>query len=165
MLENNEVWKDCKGYEGLYQVSNLGRVWSVKSQRVLKPAGDEYLHVCLTAKNGKLKNEKVHRLVALAFIDNPDQFPCVNHKDEDKKNNCVDNLEWCSYQYNNAYGTRNKKKIVQLTLDGEYVATFNSVNSAAEAVNRGRTAITECLKGRNKSCAGYRWLYLEDYEK
>ena len=111
MLENNEIWKDCKGYEGKYQVSNFGRVWNANNQRYLKPwisKGGYYL-VNLISKNGKIKHESIHRLVAIAFIDNPCNYPQVNHKDEDKTNNRVDNLEWCDSKYNNNYGTRNER--------------------------------------------------------
>lgn len=111
MMEINEIWKDCKGYEGLYQVSNLGRVWNIKLQRYLKGSYDKdgYIRVNLTAKNGKVKTERVHRLVALVFLDNPNNYPQVNHKDENKGNNCVDNLEWCDAKYNINYGTRNDR--------------------------------------------------------
>ena len=97
MMEIKEIWKDCKGYEGLYQVSNLGRVWDIKLQRYLKGSYDKdgYIQVYLTAKNGKVKMERVHRLVALVFLDNPNNYPQVNHKDKNKGSNCVDNLEWC----------------------------------------------------------------------
>lgn len=116
MLENNEVWKDCKGYEGLYQVSNLGRVWSVKSQAYLKGSSDKdgYIRVHLTAKNGKRKHESIHRLVAIAFIPNATGLPVVNHKDENKQNNNVDNLEWCSARYNTIYSKGKAIRCVEL---------------------------------------------------
>ena len=97
-MEIKEVWKDCKGYEGLYQVSNYGRVWSVKGQRYFTGSVNNrgYYATTLTAKNGKRKTEMIHRLVALAFLNNPNNYPQVNHKDENKLNNCVDNLEWCT---------------------------------------------------------------------
>lgn len=106
-----EIWKDCKGYEEKYQVSNLGRVWSVKGQKYLKGTVSKsgFVYVHLTAANGKYKKERLHRLVALAFLDNPNDLPQVNHKDEDKLNNCVDNLEWCDSKYNANYGTRNQR--------------------------------------------------------
>ena len=114
-----EIFKDIKGYEDLYQVSNLGRVKSLKrispqghllKERIKKQSnrGGGYLFVTL-CKSGIQTMYSVHRLVAEAFLSNPDNLPCVNHKDENKQNNCVDNLEWCSYQYNCNYGTRNKK--------------------------------------------------------
>ena len=109
-----EIFKDIKGYEGLYQVSNLGNVKSLNynhtgKERILKPGlVKEYLKVSL-CKNNKIRMFSVHRLVAEIFLPNPDNLPCVNHKDENKQNNCVDNLEWCTYKYNANYGNRNKK--------------------------------------------------------
>lgn len=122
----DEIWKDVIGYEGLYRVSSLGSVKSVTryvktvhkgyegsrliKERVLKPYLGKHGYFILTMrKNGRYKTEEVHRLVALAFIPNPDDLPCVNHKDENKQNNSVDNLEWCTRAYNNNYGNRNKK--------------------------------------------------------
>ena len=111
MLDNNEIWMDCKGYNGKYQVSNMGRVWNVKSQTYLKGTVTDrgYVYVHLTAPNGKHKKERLNRLVALAFIPNPLGLPQVNHKDENKLNNCADNLEWCDAKYNANYGTRNQR--------------------------------------------------------
>ena len=117
-----EVWKDISEYEGLYQISNLGRVKSLprkNSKRIINkeiikvftklPNG--YLKVGLS-KNGKTKYYFVHRLVAETFIDNPENKPCINHKDCDKKNNCVDNLEWCTYKENNSYKNHHLKRNV-----------------------------------------------------
>ena len=112
-----EEWRDIKGYEGKYQVSNLGRVKSLKDshgnyrEKILSntPTKDGYLTVGLY-KKGKSKPYKVHRLVAEAFIENTNNHPIINHKDENKQNNRVDNLEWCTYQYNNTYGTRTKRQ-------------------------------------------------------
>lgn len=116
-----EFWKDIKGYEGFYQVSNLGRVKSLakyqkgnggsifwRKETILKPAnsGRGYLMVVLI-KNKKRKSYILHRLVADAFIPNPYNLPQVNHKDENKTNNVVSNLEWCDNKYNSNYGTRN----------------------------------------------------------
>ena len=107
-----EIFKDIEEYEGLYQISNLGRVKSLKygKERILKPAKDKkgYLYVCLY-KQGKMKIYRVHRLVAQAFIPNPNNLPQVNHKDEDKTNNASSNLEFCDAKYNNNYGNHNKK--------------------------------------------------------
>ena len=123
MIEINEIWKDIEGYEGFYKISNLGRVKScerviiatrrhkltfvkIKERiRVIRKNHKGYLYVMLN-KDGKTKVLKIHRLVAQAFIPNPDNLPCVNHKDEDKTNNIVTNLEWCTHLYNNLYGTR-----------------------------------------------------------
>lgn len=99
-----EIWKDIAGYEGLYKVSNKGRVYNLKFERFMGHISNKYMCVRL-GKYGKQKNYKVHRLVAQAFIPNPDNLPFINHKDENKLNNCVDNLEWCTREYNVNYGT------------------------------------------------------------
>lgn len=107
-----EIWKDIKGYEGLYQVSNYGRVKSFKhnKEKLRKEVKDNmgYLIVNLS-KNGNKKIYKIHRLVAEAFLQNPNNYPQVNHKDENKINNRADNLEWCTAKYNSNYGTRNER--------------------------------------------------------
>ena len=105
-----EDWKDISGYEGLYVVSNNGRVKNVRSGRVLRGIVNNlgYIMVGLS-KSGKVKMVLVHRLVAKAFIENPDNFREVNHRDEDKANNIVDNLEWCDRKYNVNYGSRMDK--------------------------------------------------------
>ena len=119
-----EEWRPIEGYEGLYEVSNTGRVRSVDRYvkysngqihlhkgKVLSPVKSNlgYLLVSLCC-NGKYKSISVHRLIAQAFIENPDNLPEINHKDEDKTNNSVDNLEWCDRSYNNNYGTRKDKE-------------------------------------------------------
>ena len=110
-----EIWKDIKGYKGKYQVSNLGRVKSLNyrntgKEKILSPGkySGEYLQVMLY-KDGKLKKHSIHRLVALAFIPNSNNYPIINHKDENPSNNRVDNLEWCTYKYNSNYGTCRQK--------------------------------------------------------
>lgn len=158
MENKNEIWKDCKGYEGLYQVSNLGRVWTIRSQRYLKgsPDKDGYLRVHLTAKNGKVKLEKIHRLVALAFIDNPNHYPVVNHKDENKQNNKVDNLEWCSVAYNTQYSHAKRIKCVEL--DKEY----QSSQEAMRQLGLDGSSIRKCCKDNRKTCGGYHWRYCDE---
>lgn len=112
-----EIWKDIKGYEGLYQVSNTGKV-KILSKNIIKkttkvPKG--YLRVGLT-KNGKTKYFYPHRLVAQAFIPNLQNKPCVNHKDRNVKNNNVDNLEWCTYKENNNYENCQKRRITSRSI-------------------------------------------------
>lgn len=112
-----EIWKDVQGYEGLYQVSNLGNVKSTKRQGTcggsLKQRADKDGYMCVVlAKHNKMKNYFVHRLVATAFIDNVNLFPYVNHKDENKANNVVSNLEWCTALYNNTYNNIHTRKIL-----------------------------------------------------
>ena len=109
MNDKNEIiWKDISGYEGLYKVSNTGEIYSMRENKNLSLSTDRYGYPqIILYKNGESKTYKVHRLVALAFIPNPDpiKYPIINHKDENKANNNVENLEWCNYQYNNTYGT------------------------------------------------------------
>jgi hypothetical protein len=110
---NNEIWKDVIGYSGHYKVSNLGRIKSIKfnKERILKQNNlNGYKQIRLYA-NKSIANVLVHRIVAEAFIENIKNYPQVNHKDEDKTNNNVDNLEWCSSSYNNNYGTRSERVI------------------------------------------------------
>jgi len=110
----NEIWKDIKGYETLYQVSNLGRVKSLpkfyQGERILKSRKDRYGYLYIGLIKSKIKKSfKIHRLVAEAFISNPNNYPIVNHKDENKLNNKSKNLEWCTAEYNNMYNGRAKK--------------------------------------------------------
>lgn len=124
----DEIWKPVVGYEGLYEVSNLGRVRSVdryvsfgrwgdngqtrfRKSHLLSPKIDEGYYRVALSKDGVKKLFKVHRLVAQAFIPNPDNLPVVNHKDEDKSNNIVTNLEWCTIQYNSTYGSSIEKNL------------------------------------------------------
>ena len=134
-----EIWKDIKGYEGFYQVSNLGRVKSLKRvarnnhrvrERILKTYIDKdgYIKCCL-CKEGKRKPLMVHRLVAKAFIPNVNNYPVVNHKDEVKDNNKVENLEWCTHKYNVNYGTSNKRKSYKLKGEKNPMYGMNGVKN------------------------------------
>ena len=170
-----EIWKDIKDYEGHYQVSNLSRVKSIKfgKEIILKQnIRRGYYYVCLS-KNGIAKNYFVHRLVAQAFIDNTDNLPCVNHKDEDKLNNNVDNLEFCSVLYNNTYNERHKKiaekningkkskPVLQYTLDGVFVKEWESTREAGRNGYQ-QICISKCCRGINKQHKGFIWKYKED---
>ena len=179
-----EVWKDVVGYEGFYQVSNNGNVRSVDRQvrcsnsvrfykgKILSQCKDDhgYFRVLL-AKAGKHKSSQVHRLVAEAFIQNPNNLPEVNHKDENPGNNCIDNLEWCSKNYNLEYGTgrkrsvkaQHRKKVLQIDFEGNLIAEFDGVNSAARSIGKPKdaTSITKCCTGKNQTAHGYIWRYKE----
>ena len=164
-----EIWKDIKDYEGLYMVSNWGRVKSIKfgKERILKPVTNSsgYLSVKL-CKDGKVKAFTVHRLVAEAFLPNPDNLPCVNHKDENKQNNNVSNLEWCNCKYNINYGTgierRSKKKskpVLQYTLDGEFVREWESATQAEKEGGFNNGHIIAVCGGKRNNHKGYIWRY------
>ena len=154
--------KDIAGYEGLYAVTSCGKVWSYRNEKFLTPFTDKdgYLHVNLH-KDDKMKKYKVHRLVAAAYIPNPDNLPQVNHKDENKANNCLQNLEWCDCKYNINYGTHNKKvsnslkkAILQYDLDGNFIREWASARDVGKEV---RSNIGYCLRGRNKTAYGFVW--------
>lgn len=159
-----EIWKDKKDYEGHYQVSNCGRVKSIKFGKeiileLIKNKGG-YYSVNLS-KNGIVKNYLVHRLVAEAFIDNPDNLPQVNHRDENKLNNNVDNLEWCTNEYNINYGTRTErysKPVLQYTLDGEFVGEWPSARECGRNGFNTRH-VGDCCRGERKTHKGYIWKY------
>ena len=183
----NEIWKDIEGYEGLYQVSNLGRIkslgrtimrrtrWcSVKpytmKPRILKPkrCQGDYFQVGLFTIDGQHSVAKIHRLVAQAFIPNPDNMPEVNHKNEDKADNRADNLEWCTHDGNCRYGTRNQrtgeknaKPVVQMDTEGNVIADYPSVIEAQRATGINRYLIRQCCNGKQESAGGYRWKFKE----
>ena len=158
---NTEVFKDIKGYPN-YQISNLGRVWSKKRQIYLKPHKNNsgYLSVVLPSINGKYKRELIHRLVALTFIDNPNNYPCVNHKDENKENNSASNLEWCDRSYNINYGSRNEKAGKKIKKPIKCIETgiiYNSGVEAAKALGTTPDIISKVLhkKSRCKTANGF----------
>ena len=168
----NEEWRDIEGYEGLYQVSNLGRVRSLNCRGhkgcigILTPRldGKGYEMVALY-KEGKARNTKVHRLVAQAFIPNPNNLPQVNHKDENKTNNNVKNLEWCTNKYNLNYGTRNKRAAKTMGKKVVCVATgeiFNGIREASRKYNIDRSDISKCCQGKRKTAGGYKWEYFKE---
>ena len=108
-----EIYKDIEGYENLYQISNYGNVKSLISGKIRKLSKDRYGYLFIAlSKNDVKKQYKVHRLVAEAFIPNPNNYPQVNHKDEDKKNNAASNLEWCTAKYNANYGTAIQRRLL-----------------------------------------------------
>ena len=166
-----EVWKDVAGYEGQYQVSNTGLVRSItfkknsrKEPLLIKPnvTKNGYLRVGLFTPEKEHKNFLVHRLVAVAFIENPNSLPCVNHIDENKQNNNAENLEWCDNEYNNGYGHRmekTQKAVVMIPNEGEAVV-FKSINEASRATGTPAPHIVNVCKGVRKTAHGARWQYV-----
>lgn len=152
--------KDIRNYEGLYAITEDGKVWSYKRNKWLKPTlyNNGYLYVTFGDKR-----HAMHRLVAEAYIPNPDNLPEVNHKDECKTNNCIKNLEWCTHEYNSNYGNRNKKiseKQGKQILCVELNKTFNSFSDAARALGlKSHVSLVNCFRGRAKTAGGYHWRY------
>lgn len=161
-----EVWKDISGYEGLYQISNLGRVKS--KRKILKPIKGEYLKVGLS-KNGKQNTFAIHRLVAKCFVENKNNYNFVNHKDENKHNNIFTNLEWCTNIYNINYGLRNKKisehnskyKIIQKDKNNNIVHIWKNIWELTHNTNYKKDNISCCCRGKYKYAYGYIWEYAD----
>lgn len=168
-----EIFKDIKGYYGLYQISNLGRVKSLNykrtgKERILKPqkVKNNYLQVLL-CKQGKVKRHYVHRLVSQAFLPNPQNLPEINHKDENPLNNVISNLEWCTRLYNMNYGTRNQRsaesnanspKRCKQVMCLETGIIYSSVK---EAKHKTRLhSISAVCRGERKTCGGFHWKYV-----
>ena len=177
----SEEWRDVVGYEGLYQVSDQGRVKSlerniphwrggeqIRKERILKPTPikDGYLIVDLCA-GGKRKRFLVHRLVCEAFHGNPEGKPQVNHINEDKADNRAANLEWCTAKENINYGTRNErsaktqsKSVVQYTLNGELVKVWPSTMEVQRQTGFSQGAVSEVANGNRKTAHGFIWKYV-----
>lgn len=179
-----EVWKDIEGYENRYQISNLGNVKSlqyrghkgVEKNLVPKVNNSGRLWVELI-KNGKTKQFLIHRLVGMAFIPNPDNLPQINHMDENPKNNQVDNLEWCTGDYNIKYfqerhpefakqrrstGRYNRKldkPVNQIDDCGNVVKRWNNARAIVNEIGYNQWSITQCCDGKRKSAYGFRWQY------
>lgn len=159
-----EVYKQIIGYEGLYEVSNLGNVKSLNylhtgQEKLLSPGiyTNGYLYVVLS-KNGEVKQYLIHRLVAQAFLPNPNNYPQVNHKDENKLNNNVENLEWCTAQYNNEYSKT--KQVGQYDLNGNLIATWKSTVEIQRQLGFDQSSISKCCLGKLKTAYGYIWKYI-----
>ena len=160
MRMKNEIWKDIQGYEGKYQISNMGRFKSLNYRRTGKekilegyPDKDGYLFVQLW-KDGKGKNCRINRLVAQAFLENPQNLPEVNHKDEDKTNNTVDNLEWCNHIYNQYYGTKRERQAKSKGKPVICITTGEIYQCATEAMRKtgvDKANIHKCCTGQYKS--------------
>lgn len=157
-----EEWRPIKGYEGLYEVSSLGRVKSLnyRGSGACKiftgsPDKDGYLRTVL--RNPVKKYVRIHRLVAEAFIPNPTRLPLVNHLDEDKQNNCVDNLEWCTPQYNNDYSL--SRKVIAKDFSGKIVHIFKSTAEAGRSGFNQRH-VSQCCLGKEPHHKGLIWNYV-----
>ena len=189
---NKEIWKPIEGYEGLYEVSNYGRIKSLKrkvfvkkkniyktvNERILKPNKNTHGYYSLfLSKNGMAKIVTVHSLVANAFISNPNNYPQINHKDEDKSNNNAENLEWCTCKYNINYGTHNirvkeknkgkknprareikAKKVFQYDINNNLIKVWEC-GKDCEKFGFSNSKISDCCNKKRKTHKGYKWYH------
>lgn len=178
-----EFWMDIPGYEGLYQASTYGRVKSIErncirgrggiqkvTERFLSLANNKGYLICRLYKKGTSKCIRIHRLVGTTFL--PKMKPSyvqINHKDENRVNNRVENLEWCDCTYNNNYGTRTdraiaplRKEILQFDLDGSLISVYSSLAEASRQTHFSTGNISSCCNGLRKTANGYIWKYKKD---
>lgn len=174
----NEIWKNIKGYEGLYQVSNLGRVKNVRTDKILKQHTARYSGVKL-CKEGVISYHTVHKLMMEAFVPNSFNLPCINHKDEKPWHNYIhinedgsvdpdkSNLEWCTQKYNVNYGTgiercakQKHKPVLQFSSDGVFIKEYPSIKEAAEQTGIvSPSNIGACCRGIYAYAGGFIWRY------
>lgn len=178
MTRHNEEWKDIEGYEGIYQISNMGRVKSLSrkiwngvkffqsSEKILKPGIDSvgYCVVSLYKNDGKAQTVRVHRLVAKAFIPNPNAYRVINHIDANRTNNNVTNLEWCTHKQNSAHaikiGSMNKMMHpVQVVETGQVFPSLSECARQMSEYNVDVKHISDCLRGKLKTHAGFHFKY------
>ena len=176
-----EIWKYIDGYGKDYRISNLGRIESLKFKKpkILSPTdnGKGYLIIGLS-KNNKRKNYYMHRLVATAFIENPNRYKEINHKDNNVQNNCTENLEWCSRSYNVKYsfdkgthkppmsmlGKKGKLHpisipVKQFDIDGNFIKEYESASIASQETNICYMSIKKCRCKKQKTAGGFVWTY------
>lgn len=182
----DEKWKSIKGYDGIYEVSNKGRirrndnVRHVMMHYDVSPLGYKRVNLSI---NNTAKKFLVHRLVAEAFLDNPNDYPIINHKDEKPWNNTVENLEWCNYSYNNSYNdlparrmkTRSKnikngktkigRPVVQLDLNDNFIKEWANAERAYVELGISSSTISACCRHvpHKKTAGGYKWIYKDEY--
>lgn len=176
----DEIWKPIKDYEGLYEVSNYGRVRSLDHKVAIsngnyRTSRGKLMSLCKTSHGylfvslGRGNKRSIHRLVANAFIENPYNLPCVNHKDEVKDNNHVENLEWCDKSYNALYGScqdklRKYKNVPVYMIDKismNIIQRFDSMKIAMQETGIGKEMISMVCRGIRKTAGGYIWKYAE----
>ena len=149
--------KDIKGYEGLYAITSCGKVWSYQRKKFLTPytSGNGYFKVGLFKDNGE-KQYYVHRLVAEAYLPNPENLPQVDHIDDDKTHNYLNNLQWITHRDNNRKSKN--KPILQFDLDGNFIREWECASDVGREV---QSHICACAKGKLSTAYGYKWIYKE----
>lgn len=157
-----EEWKDICGYERYYQVSNYGRVRNKLTSKILIQTKTKAGYYHLTLGYSKRKDMLVHRLVAMAFVENKQSLPIVNHIDENKLNNHADNLEWCTQEFNVNYknaGNHKKHSVIQMDMSNNHIKTWRSLQEAEKETNVKYQNISRCCRKLRKSAGGYIWRY------
>lgn len=158
-----EIFKDIDNYEDLYEISNQGRVRNKITGKILKPNIKNGYYYLILCKDEIHKHHYIHRLVASAFIPNPNNFSQVNHIDENKLNNNVDNLEWCTSQYNTNYSIHKRSKPVnQFSLDSRLLNTYKSTQEASRQTGINQGNIVQCCLGNPKysHTGNFIWKYV-----
>lgn len=172
----NEIWKPIKGYEGLYEAGTSGLIRNAKTKEIKSTRPNERGYLVVELYKGNVRNHKlVHQLIAKTFIPEEQWNESINHKDEDKQNNRIDNLEFCTMIENIKYGTRGlrsglarfnhplrSKKILQLTKNGVIIKEWCSIAEAYRQTKICRQNIVKCLKGLRNHAGGYQWKYKEE---
>lgn len=165
-----EEWRPVKGLEGLYEVSSFGRI-RTKERKEVRQSNNPNAYKTVTLKysdGSRFNNTLVHRLVAEAFIPNPDNLPCVNHRNERKTCNVVENLEWCDIRYNNNYNEKkmvnnmSKTKVCAYDFNGNLIKTFNTITDAKNDFKADTSNISKCCRGQILYHNGYVWRYEND---
>ncbi len=179
-----EIWKDVVGYEGLYQVSDRGRIKSIcsyvrlqngelmkKKPHILKLQDRCGYKLVNLFKGGRSHTLNIHRLVAEAFLPNPHRYSVVNHKDENKSNNSLSNLEWCTHAYNLSYGTAQRRRavsqgkvVIQLDKNGAFIKRHLTLMDACRDTGINFQNISQCCNNKRKTAGGYCWKFEEQQE-
>lgn len=180
----NEIWKDIVGYEGLYQVSDKGRIKSVcshvrlqngelmqKKPHILKPQNRCGYKCVNLFKDGRSRTFNIHRLVAEAFLPNPYDYSVVNHKDENRSNNNLSNLEWCTHAYNLSYGTAQRRRaisqgkvVLQLDVNGTLIKRHLTLMDACRDTGVDFRNISLCCNSKRNTAGGYWWKFEQQQE-